>query len=946
MSFNEVGTKLNQAQQEAVNHVDGPILVVAGAGTGKTRVITERIIKLIASGVDPKAILALTFTEKAAGEMQDRVAEEGLKLSLDVHISTFNSFGGELLTRFGSEYGLGSLKLLGGTGQLVFLREHLDELELDYFAPISNPDGQLDNLRQYLSNLKQQLVKPEAYLTFAKKLPASDEAEQLDKLKHLELARFYANYLGLCKRHQVIDYDDQIYLTVELLHARPNILRDLQNQYQYIMVDEFQDTNPMQSELVDLLANKHQNLMVVGDDDQSIYGWRGATLANILDFKKRYPETKEITLTENYRSGQQILDAAYKLIQNNNPDRLEVINNLDKRLHAQTKGQAPEVKNFSTFEAELMWIAKDIARRIAEGQDPAQIAILARGRASIEKVHQALELLDIPHTVAGQKNNLYTQPSVRQLIELLKTVADPNDNLSLFHSLIGPVFNITHNELADLNSKARSEHQPLREIIFQSDNQNCKKALQTISKWRESSQSKNVGSLAYEIITDSGWKDRIYAASHKDSQVYMQGLAISEYFKTLRDFERASGLPSLQSYIVSLPTLEAGGSDFEDTSLQISDSEVNVMTVHSSKGLEWETVFVVDCLERSFPLTSGSHSSLTVPDQLHKVATAADNQMAEERRLMYVAATRAKQELLLTYSSRHGKGAPRIASRFITEMFDDRSDTVADDETDATNLEIFAPKISSEGPAQLPSSILKNDQLVLSASQIECWLNCPEDFYYKHVLALPEPESPQAAYGTAIHDIIRTIFDSRRAGHKPNIDELKEKLINALPKTGYTSASQRERHHAQALKSFEAIYSRFMGEELPSQDEADFNVDIPDLPLRIKGRMDAIYERPSGVEIRDFKTSSSVNTPQKAKSRATNSGQLTVYALAWQINNNELPKLLSLDFVETGQMGSVQKTQRGVDTLLDKLAIMNQQLRAGEYPLGKNHDYCSHPNHE
>ncbi|HEU5004791.1 MAG TPA: ATP-dependent DNA helicase [Candidatus Saccharimonadales bacterium] len=934
--------ELNKAQAEAVDIVGGPALVVAGAGTGKTRVITERILKLIEKGVEPSAIIALTFTEKAAGEMLDRVAASSLKLALDVHIATFNGFGGEILSRYGSEWGLGSLSLLGETGQLVFLREHLDELELDYFAPVSNPDGQLANLRDYVSRLKQQLVKTEVYLDYAKKLSARDAAEKLEKTKHIELARFYDKYSKLCRQHQVIDYDDQVYLTVELLNARPNILLQLQEQYQYVLVDEFQDTNPMQSVLVDLLTGQHQNLMVVGDDDQSIYGWRGATLANILDFKKRYPKAREITLIENYRSTQPILDAAYRLIQNNNPERLEVINKLDKRLHAQTDGPAPKLQHFFTFESELTWVAEEIAQRVKGGEDPAQIAVLARGRASVDRVHEVLELHDIPHAVAGQKNNLYRQPAVLRLIETLKAIADPTDSLALFHALSGPVFNVVHSELAELNSKARSEHRGLAEIITSSDSQVCKQALQRLSEWRTMSQNESVGSLAYSIITDSGWKNRLYAEAQKDSEAYVQMQALSEYFKTLRDFERASGLPSVQSYILSLPTLEAGGSDFEDVSLQISDSAVNVMTVHSAKGLEWDTVFIVDLVERSFPLAGSSRGSLTIPLELQNV-TNADDHMAEERRLMYVAVTRARRELNLSYSSRHGSGAHRTASRFITEMFGDINTAETTDQSDQTNLELFAPKQPGQTVASLPAYILKGGTLSLSASQIECWLNCPQDFYYKHVLAMPEQQSPLAAYGTAIHDVIRAIFDGRRAGQMPTLAELTKRVEQALSQTGYTSAGHRQRHHAQALKSLQMIYERFTKEELPSRDEADFAVTLSDLPIKITGRMDAIYERADGVEIRDFKTSTSVTTEQKAKQRATNSDQLTVYALVWQLIHGELPRLLALDFIETNQLGTVRKTQRGIDTLKSKLIIMNEQLRVGQYPPGRDHSYCSHP---
>lgn len=942
--FEKAFAKLNAAQKKAVETTEGPVLVVAGAGTGKTRVITERILKLIEKGVEPDSIVALTFTEKAAGEMQDRIAGSSIKLALDVHISTFNAFGGKILKKYGVEWGLGNLNLLGETGQLVFLREHLDELELDYFAPVSSPEGQLANLREYVSRLKQDLVRPEVYLAYANKLPSRDAAEKQEKAKQAELAHFYASYIKICRKNQVIDYDDQVYLTVELLLARQNVLRKLQQQYKYILVDEFQDTNPMQSELIDLLAGAHQNLMVVGDDDQSIYGWRGATLANILSFKKRYPKAKEITLIENYRSTQPILDAAYKLIQNNNPQRLEVINKIDKRLHAQTDGRPPKLQHFSTLEAELAWVAEEIARRIQDGQEAPKIAVLARGRNSAELVGEALELHNVPHVVAGQKNSLYRQPAVRRLIEILKAVADPSDNLALFHTLSGPAFSVPHAELARLNSTTHSEHKSLAEVITASGNEALQQALGQLEGWRKMSQNESVGAVAYAVITDTGWKDQLFKDDRKgDTGAYIQSMAIGEYFKTLYEFGRVSGWPSVQSYILSLPTLEAGGSDFEDATLQISDSAVNVMTVHSAKGLQWDTVFIVDCLERSFPLANRGGSALAVPTDLRKTAGAADEHMAEERRLMYVAVTRAKDDLNFSYSSRHANGAHRTPSRFITEMFGEGQSAETNGPAEQADLELFAPKQKGQEAAPLPSGILKDGLLTLSASQIECWLNCPLDFYYKHVLAMPEPPSPFAAYGTAVHDVIRSIFDGRRRGQVPAPAELKGGLEQALIRTGYTSAAQRQRHHAQALKSFQAIYKRFASEELPARDEADFAFKLPDLSVKIRGRMDAIYERPDGVEIRDFKTSPGVTTAQKAKDRATGSSQLTVYALAWQLSHDELPKRLVLDFVETGQIGTVRRTQRSIDTLRDKLAIMNKQLREGYYPPGRDHAYCSHP---
>ncbi|HEY1064006.1 MAG TPA: ATP-dependent DNA helicase, partial [Candidatus Saccharimonadales bacterium] len=896
---------LNKKQQAAVAITDGPVLVVAGAGTGKTRVVVERIARMIRDGIEPGHILALTFTEKAAAEMLDRVSADSLGSAIDVTIATFNGFGNELLQSYGSEWGLGNYRLLGETGKLVFLRQHLDAFGLDYFAPVSNPTGQLDNLAGFVSLLKQQLVQPDAYAAYAASLPSGDKAEQLEKTKHTELARFYQTYLQLCRDNQVVDYDDQIYLTIRLLEERPNIRRTLQERYQYVMVDEFQDTNPMQSALVDLLAGTHTNLMVVGDDDQSIYGWRGATLANILDFNKRYKGARSVTLIDNYRSTQAILDAAYRLIQHNNPERLEIINKLDKRLQAQTaEGSAPTAKHFYNLGAELAWVTDDITKRLKQGQDPSTIAVLARRSQTVQKVHETLELYDIPHAMAGLSSDMYEQPVIKQLIEVLKAVNDPLDDMALFHAFSGPLFNLSQSKLAELAAVARREHAGLATAITDSDEQLFTAALGTIAEWRKDSGELSVGDLAYKIITDSGWKQQLYERSEDDPVIARQVSALSQFFITLKEFERIADIASVQSYLFSLPALLAGGHDFEDASLDISDSLVNVLSVHRAKGLEWDTVYIVDCTEGSFPLQRRG-SSLTVPDELKAVTSRADEHMAEERRLMYVAVTRARRELTLTYADRHGAGAPRRPSRFLEELLTALPDEA---ETDAseTGLERFAPR-TPVATVPLPSSMHADGTLVMSVSQIVCWLNCPQDFYYQFVLGMPVPDDPSRQYGTAIHAAIEQIHQGRRDGNPPSLEDLLEHVKSALPRRGYASAGSRDRAHAQALQTVPRLYERFMHDPLPLEVEQSFGVHIPNTILKMVGRIDAVYQLEKGVEIRDFKTSTSVTTPEKAKSRATASQQLTLYALAWQLMHAEMPALLSLDFVETGQIGSVRK---------------------------------------
>lgn len=945
---------LNQAQQRAVEITDGPVLVVAGAGTGKTRVITERITHLVTHhGVAPESILALTFTEKAAGEMLERISEASLDIGLGATIATFNRFGNDLLQTYGNEYGLGALRLLGETGQLVFLREHLDDFNLEYFAPISNPDGQLDTLAKYVSLLKQQLVLPEAYEKFVDTLPTRDAAEQLEKQKHQELASFFATYLALCRQEQVIDYDDQLYVSVGLLRARPNILKSLQQQYRYILVDEFQDTNPMQAALVDLIVGgtaekKSQphagNIMVVGDDDQSIYGWRGATLANILDFKTRYPTAQQVTLTENYRSTQAILDSAYRLIQHNNPHRLEVINQLDKRLHAaHGKGMAPRLEHFTNFDSELTWVAEDIQRRIDAGEAPGSIAVLARRNQGVERVHEALELHSIPHAVVGLSNDMYQQLSVSQLIEALKTIADPLDNLSLFHTLSSPLFRIETSRLAKASGVAKRQHESLIESIKAEDWPEAHAALDAISAWQAHASQQSVGTLAYTIITESGWKQQLYEKAEHDADTFTEVQALSQFFKTLKEFEKTASVPSVQNYITNLPVLQAAGSGFEDASLQISDSLVNVLSIHRAKGLEWQTVYIVDCTEGSFPLRAAG-GGLKLPDELRASQAAADEHIAEERRLMYVAATRAKSNLIISYADRHGSGAPRKPSRFLTELLGHEPDASAQDDGEQSSLELFSPRTTNQ-TVDVPSNMLQNGHLTLSVSQVETWLRCPQDFYYKYVLAMPLPPAPQLSYGTLIHGMIERIHNARKLNQPiPSVEAYTKEILDALPKAGYVSKQSRERVRAQASKTVKAVYDRFTHDELPLETEQAILLQLPDLSLTIRGRIDAVYRTEQGVEICDFKTGTSVNTPEKAKSRATGSNQLTLYALAWQTIHGEMPQLLSLDFVETGQRGSVRKQQKSLETLQRKLADMGTCLRKNEYPTARDHAYCMHPN--
>jgi len=937
-----VSKDLNKEQNEAASAVKGPVLVIAGAGTGKTTVIVERIKSLVESGTPASRMLALTFTEKAAAEMLDRVNLSLDRYQLDLPIMTFNSYGESLLRAYAADIGLGrNFSVMGDSAQIVFMRERLDNLNLEYFAPVGRPDSLLGDISNYFSLLKQHVITPDMYDSHVKSMSGKDEAEKQDKLKHQELANAYRSYLSLCREANVIDYDDQLYLLIELLRRRPNILKEIQGRYDFVMVDEFQDTNTMQSVLVDLIASDHKNLFVVGDDDQSIYGWRGATLANILSFKERYPDAKEVTLLENYRSTQEILDSAYSLITNNNPHRLEAKLSINKKLVSDKSGPMPQVFKYETNDEELQWVAEDIKRRLDEGVKPGNIAVLARRNATIQRIRPFLEYGAIPYVVIGQGYELYHEPAVRTLLEALKAVADPLDNISLYHTLSGPLFRIPVSLLGQMASTARRQHQSLREVISASDDastESIKEALRMIDSWCELSAASTVGKLAYTIIDETGYKNRLYG----DPELAVAGTRLSELFTTFKQFEHIALQPTVMQYVEALPALQAAGEGLQDGTLDLSQGSVNLLTVHKSKGLEWDVVYIVDCTEGSFPVREMPRG-IAMPDGLVDSAhSEADSHIFEERRLMYVAMTRARDELILTHAERHTAASMRKPSRFLSEAFGDK-EPISSKPNQNPNAQVGSFMQLLGESVKIPERMLNNGMVRLNVSQAVRYQACPLDFYYRYILNVPQEPSPILEYGTLMHGLLQDINKGLMSGKPVELESLQQRLLQEWPKSGYVSAIQRERALEQGKRTLASIYERSTRDaRVPIEAEKPFSIQLQEYGLTITGQIDAVFALGSGVEIVDYKTGGA-DTAEKAKSKAGASEQLTLYALAWQTLHDELPALVTLDFIDTGQKGSLKKTQRGIDGAKLRLQKVADGIRNQDFNPGKDHLFCIHP---
>ena len=468
--MNKILEGLNKEQLEAVTHKEGPLLIIAGAGTGKTTVITRRIAWLLSEGLaKTNEILALTFTDKAAQEMQERVDILMPYGYTDIWISTFHAFGDKLLRENALIAGLNpDFKVLTQPEAAVLFREHLFEFSLSYYRPLADPTRFIEAIISLFSRASDEDVSPGEYLNFAQELllkaktnpedlPLQEEAQQ-----QMEVALAYAKYMELLAKESLVDFANQFYLALQLVREHPLVLKKYQGQFKNILVDEFQDTNYAQYQLVKLLAQESGNITVTGDDDQCIYRFRGAAYSNLLSFIKDFTDTKKVSIIKNYRSSQAILDSAYQLIQKNNPERFEVKANINKQLVGLTKiGKPPQHIAFDANSTEADNVAAMIKEKVRAGNFKySDFAILVRSNSDASGFLQSLNMQNIPWKFSGNVG-LYAREEVKVCLNFLRVIANPSDSLSLYYLASSEVYGINLSDLSLCNHYSRRRNRPI-----------------------------------------------------------------------------------------------------------------------------------------------------------------------------------------------------------------------------------------------------------------------------------------------------------------------------------------------------------------------------------------------------------------------------------------------------------------------------------------------------
>lgn len=613
---------LNDKQKEAVTHIDGPCLVIAGAGSGKTKVLTTRIANLIDNGVPSYNILAITFTNKAAKEMRERL--EKLVPDNNAFVGTFHALGVRIIRENAPLLGLDrSFSIVDSDDVLSIIKKIMKDNGYD--PKLTTPAY----IRNKISNIKNEM------------LTSDDIAKFYNTPQDKITEKVYYEYIDVLKKNNSVDFDDLLRLPVKLFMENKDVLESYQDRYKYILIDEYQDTNEVQYKLSKLLARKYKNIFIVGDPDQSIYMFRGANFRNILNFEKDYKNAKVIPLEENYRSTKYILDAANSVIKNNKERK-------EKNLWS-SNGEGTKTKYLRAYDGkhEIQLVLDEIKRLLEDGYKKSDISVLYRTNAQARLVEEMFLKSNMPYKVVGSYY-FYSRKEIKDLICYLRLILNNDDEISLRRVINVPKRGIGDATIAKLEAEAKEQNTSIFQVISKGKEQMFKELILHLT---EESENLTLTELIDLILEETGMRSEYVADKTLESDLRLENL---EEFKSItKTFEDRTGSESLADFLEEI-SLIADISEHQE-----QEDVVTLMTIHSAKGLEFEVVFLIGMEDGIFP---------------HQNSFCEEGGLEEERRLCYVGITRAKRRLYISNAKRrmlYGKDVINPPSRFIKEIAPD-----------------------------------------------------------------------------------------------------------------------------------------------------------------------------------------------------------------------------------------------------------------------------------
>lgn len=966
----------NPRQEEAINFGTGPLRIIAGAGTGKTSTLIVRIVSLIERGLaKPEEILLLTFSKKAAENMAKKINEAVGKSARRVRAQTYHSFCLETLTRHGGLLGLPPEPLLLNPADLwILVRNSLDEFDIRHLdcTRIGGPYGVVKKLVDFYQEIKN--LDPEKV---SKSIDPGDPAQQ-EMLRVAGLVRKKVQEMG------AIDYDDMVLYTLRLFKEYPQVLEEYREKFKFLLVDEYQDTDEDQAELVTLLAGPGGNITIVGDDDQAIYGFRGARVENIRNFKDKYPGLHDVVLDINYRSTQGILDAANQLI-SHNTTRIS-----EKELKAcdGEAGERPVVWEFETFEDEARAIARTVRQLVTEkNYSYGDISVLVRKRRFMRSIFESMQDLGILVQVVGGLS-LYDCPETRSLICYLRVINDPYDNLSLARVLAMPKYGFSQQDLLLLAGTCGREgtlFDSLTRMAVEEGNlkEKINLFLSDLAALGALRLDKAVPELIEEVL------NRNIVATTAAGQANIEKLA-----SLAREFCQNRLEASLATFCEYLDVLIEADEDSKTAEVNTEEDTVKIMTAHSAKGLEFPVVFIARATETGF-------------------GPGKDDDGEEERRLFYVACTRAREKLILSWAQvEPGRKKPHGPSPFLQEMGDkvdflpgpagepgetylarrvagfcqqylvQKVGLIPYEELEAMWREYWR-KIGEAPPGEsflqdvcreytaliekderalnalireVPAGEIIPNLKILSYTHLDTYAKCPRRFKWQYLLGVPGRPGNFGSYGSAVHKTVEMYGREIAAGRRPETSELKEFFRQSYQELSSTTGAEarlggEERRQkverdteSTPPKQFEPSFNpvaNFLNSHYarmkPRAVEQEFYYSLGDVVLH--GFIDAIFQLPDGTfEVVDYKTYEAALPKEEVK----NGLQLPIYVMACrEIFGLEVSKA-SLYFLKPDVVVSVRYGENDLEVCKKKILRILADIAGGVFPAkaGDGCRYC------
>lgn len=944
LKFQDLLEKLNPKQREAVDTIEGPVMVIAGPGTGKTQILTLRIANILKkTDASADSILALTFTESAAANMRRRLVSIIGSKGYYVTIGTFHGFANSLIQDYPEYFpAIISSKSATDLEKIALIRNLIENLDLKVLKPFGEKFFYALDILSAIKNLKSEGISPDKFIELIKESQKSfhqipdlyhekgahrgkmkgeyqKELKQIEK--NLELSQIYLSYEAELRRLKRYDFEDMLLQTIKAFEDYPDFLLEVQEKYQYILVDEHQDSNGAQNKLLEQVASFYEapNLFVVGDEKQAIFRFQGASLENFLYFKNRYPTVKLINLESNYRSTQSILDSAGSLIEKNKTTILAPL-----KSEVGPAGQKIKIASFDLPEAELFFVARKIKEFLDLNIPASEIAILYRENRDAQKISAVLNQLAVPYVVESE-DNILNDPEIKKINLLLEAVDHLGSGEKLAQIFHLDFLNLHPLDTYKLIEASRESRIGLASLIRNQDKISAldlenpsafTSLLERMALWHRQSKNKNFVEFFEILITESGFLNHLLALPNYPEKINH----LSAIFKEIKKMVENKRDFGIGDYVEYLKILSEHGILIKNKLPSVL-GRVRLMTAHRAKGLEFKIVFVLGAVNGHWG-NRREFSGFKLPIKT-SIDISSIEKNEDERRLFYMAITRAKDEVFISWASHNEEGREQVPSQFIEEIDSKfREDLLGNalDQEITNHREILFNQKNNQAPTLKEGELIKDlfERRGFSVTALNNYLNCPWRYFYLNLIRIPKTKNNYQIFGTAVHFALKNFFESRKSGkdfdstylidqfkYKIEQEPISEEALKILEKKGES-----------ILKPYYENYNK----EWNYNTVGEFRINgvILGENIKLNGILDKIeiQPNPSKVIVVDYKTKkpesrNSIEGKTKSGSGGDYKRQLVFYKLLLDLKPEKTWEMQSgvIDFVEANERGIFKKEE-------------------------------------